>query len=121
MPLDIEMEHMIIENSNEKTPLLPIVKTYVITTPKSAKKSFFSKLTAYLPESTLPYVDSLCNVMIQIKVKLPSPKLPSTSRKNLLFYLTILNLFFLYRYINGGPFLPLSCQLINVGCPNNVI
>ncbi|CAB5101890.1 unnamed protein product [Rhizophagus irregularis] len=123
--LDIEMEPMIIENNDEKAPLLPILKTYVITTPKSAKKSFFSKFTSYLPESTLPYISNLSNLFIQIKNKLPSPKLfklPfSISRRRLLIYITLLNLFFLYRYIHGGPFHPLSCQLIGLGCPNNII
>ncbi|PKK80552.1 beta-lactamase/transpeptidase-like protein [Rhizophagus irregularis] len=116
---------MIIENNDEKAPLLPILKTYVITTPKSAKKSFFSKFTSYLPESTLPYISNLSNLFIQIKNKLPSPKLfklPfSISRRRLLIYITLLNLFFLYRYIHGGPFHPLSCQLIGLGCPNNII
>ncbi|GET64181.1 serine hydrolase [Rhizophagus irregularis DAOM 181602=DAOM 197198] len=61
--LDIEMEPMIIENNDEKAPLLPILKTYVITTPKSAKKSFFSKFTSYLPESTLPYIRCPYNII----------------------------------------------------------
>lgn len=123
--LDIEMEPMIIENNDEKAPLLPILKTYVITSPKSAKKSFFSKVTSYLPESTLPYISNLSNLLIQIKNKLPSPKLLkfpfSISRKRLLIFITLLNLFFLYRYIHGGPFHPLSCQFIGLGCPNNII
>ncbi|GBC02039.1 hypothetical protein RclHR1_04420009 [Rhizophagus clarus] len=124
--LDIEMEPMIIENNDEKTPLLPILKTYVITTPKSAKKGFFSKITSYLPESTLPYINNLSNLLIQIKNKLPLSKLPklsssSFSKKRLLIYFTLLNLFFLYRYINGGPFHPLSCQMIGLGCPSNII
>ncbi|RIA95979.1 beta-lactamase/transpeptidase-like protein [Glomus cerebriforme] len=63
--------------------------------------------------------------MNEIKNKFPSPKLPSLpsslSKRRLLIYITLLNLFFLYRYINGGPFLPLSCQLIGLGCPNNII
>ncbi|CAG8646065.1 15847_t:CDS:2 [Funneliformis mosseae] len=127
--LDIEMEPMIItEGGNEKTPLLPIVKTYVITTPKSSKKPAISKLTPYLPEKTLPYINSLSNSINQIRNKLPPlSAIPirtirgKCSRKRLLVFSILLQLFFLYRYVNGGPFLPLSCQLINIGCPSTVI
>ncbi|CAI2183516.1 1850_t:CDS:2, partial [Funneliformis geosporum] len=127
--LDIEMEPMIItENGSEKTPLLPIVKTYVITTPKSAKKTSFSKLTPYLPEKSLPYINILSNSINQIRDKLPPfSAIPIRtirgrfSRKKILLFSILLHLFFLYRYVNGGPFHPLSCQLISIGCPSTVI
>ncbi|CAG8489916.1 15081_t:CDS:2 [Cetraspora pellucida] len=33
------------------------------------------------------------------------------------FFLPLIIGFFIYRYINSGPFLPLSCQLLNLRCP----
>ncbi|CAG8689678.1 24812_t:CDS:2 [Dentiscutata erythropus] len=50
------------------------------------------------------------------KTKLRKPS-QQTLFLRLSFFLPLILGFFFYRYVNSGPFLPLSCQLFSLGCP----
>ncbi|RHZ76025.1 hypothetical protein Glove_208g42 [Diversispora epigaea] len=133
------------EPKGEKFPLLPIASKYPYTSPPSESR-IFSSFSTYFSKSWIPHslLSSISNIPSIISYALTTiishiPPTPlfylSTSfsyistilsslikrRKNRKLFFIFSQLFLtftIYRYYIAGPFLPFSCQVIGLGCPN---
>lgn len=120
----------------EKFPLLPITakNPYASSSSSSSSNSrIYSSFSTYFSKSWIPpslrsTISKASSTISHVFSCVPSTHLFYLStrlsslmrRRNRKLLFIISQLFFtfaIYRYSNAGPFLPLSCQVIGLGCP----